>query len=68
EERLDKIIHVGLRGKYLNYKLLPQRPARHMSIKMPWVLAASKAHIPPSNHPWRQAARAAVLAKQNAQV
>jgi hypothetical protein len=60
EERLDKTIHVRLRGKYLNYRLLPQRPARQTAlIKMPWVLAASKAHTPPLSHPWRQAAHAA---------
>src|SRR4030042_5286187 len=69
EERLDKTVQVRLRGKYLNYKLLPQRPTRQTAlIKMPWVLTASKVHIPSPNHPWRQAAHAAILAKQNVQV
>ncbi len=55
EERLDKTIHVRLRGKYLNYKLLPKRPEKQtISSKMPWILPATKTHIPPPNHPWRR--------------
>ncbi|MFH1207278.1 MAG: ISNCY family transposase [Patescibacteria group bacterium] len=69
EERLDNTIQVRLRGKYLNYRLLPTRPARHtVPIKMPWVLPASKAHVPPPNHPWRLSFNASIKAKQNAQV
>ena len=69
EERLDKTVQVRLRGKYLNYKLLPQRPDRqNTASKMPWVLAASKAHTPPPAHPWRLAFRANVAARQNARV
>ena len=69
EERLDKTIQVRLRGKYLNYKLLPQRPARPiLPVKTLWVLPASKAHIPPPHHPWRQEAHATILAKQNVQI
>ena len=65
EERLDKTIQVRFKGKYLNYKLLPRRPERQIvAIKMPWVLAASKAHSPPPNHPWRASVHAAILAKR----
>ena len=62
EERLDHSIHVRLRSKYLNYCLLPKRPERPIAkAKMPWVLAASTAHIPPPNHPWRQSFHAAAV-------
>ena len=66
EERLDRTIHIRLRGKYLNYELLPQRPVKQiLPVKMPWILPATKAHIPPVNHPWRLAGRAQILAKLN---
>lgn len=63
EERTDKTIHLRLRNKYLNYKLLPARPQKALS-KIPWVLAATskettnetnkKSHKPSPNHPWRK--------------
>src|SRR3989338_4429156 len=66
EERLDRTIHIRLRGKYLNYELLLKHPERQiLPVKMPWVLPATKAHIPPVNHPWRLAGRAQILAKLN---
>lgn len=69
EEHLDHSIHVRLRGKYLNYCLLPQRPEKQkLSVKMPWVLPSSKAHTPPPNHPWRLAFKASVLAQQKNKV
>lgn len=60
EERLDGTIHIRLRGKYLNYCLLPARPVKISKI-LPWILPSSaplsKAHKPTPNHPWRQAWR-----------
>ena len=56
EERIDNSIQFRLRGKYLNYKLLPARPEK-ISKKVPWVIAQSsnrKPHTPPANHPWRK--------------
>lgn len=58
EERMDKTIHFQLRGKYLNCKLLPERPKK-MNTKensLNWVIPKTTAHIPPANHPWRQTA------------
>jgi len=53
EERLDDSNHIRLRGKYLNYRLLPVRPKKQEAEKL-WVLpAARKIYIPPQNHPWR---------------
>lgn len=67
EEHLDYSMHVRLRSKYLNYTLLPNRPERHTArVKQLWVIAASKAHTPPPNHPWRHAVYTRALAKHNA--
>lgn len=38
EERLDNTIKIRLRGKYLNYQVLPVRPKKQLQ---PWVLAAT---------------------------
>ena len=69
EERLDKTIKIRLRNKYLNYRLLPKRPKKQkISVKIPWIIPASKAHTPPPNHPWRLAMNANILSKQNTKV
>lgn len=58
EERLDGSVSVKLRGKYLNYERLPERPKKAAS-KIPWVIQAGndelrqKTYKPASNHPWR---------------
>ena len=53
EEHLDNSIKFRLRGKYLNYKIIPERPKKIKDI--PWVIAAKKpVYIPPANHPWRR--------------
>lgn len=71
EERLDKTIHVRLRGKYLNYQLLPARPKKINRVS-PWVIAktieqinSNKAHTPPPNHPWRRMIHASVAKQFN---
>jgi len=54
EERLDNTIHFRLRGKYLHYKLLPERPKK---IPAPQCIAANTKrpdYIPPIDHPWRE--------------
>lgn len=58
EERTDNTIHIRLRGKYLNYQVLPQRPERET--KRPWILVSGgyqgnhSPKKPSSTHPWRQ--------------
>ncbi len=53
EEHLDGSVHICLRGKDLNYEILPERPKKNTDI--PWVLAATKKiYTPPPNHPWRR--------------
>lgn len=59
EERRDGTNQIRLRGKYLNYQLLPGRPLK-VTKKQPWVLPARERATfkPPANHPWRLRLRA----------
>lgn len=57
EERLDSSLKARLRGKYLNYAILPAKPEKQ-SFK-PWIIPASqkqerKAWKPGKEHPWRK--------------
>jgi len=57
EERIDGSLQLRLRGKYLNYQVLPARPEKQ--IKQPWVITATqkkerKCWKPPADHPWRR--------------
>ena len=59
EERIDGPlqIQIRLRGKYLNYQVLPARPEKQT--KQFWVIAATqkperKPYKPPQDHPWRK--------------
>jgi len=53
EEHLDRTIHIRLRGKGLNYTLLPERPKK---VAVPFVIARSapQSTKPRADHPWRQ--------------
>lgn len=53
EERLDKTIHFRLRGKYLNYKLLPKRPDKAIKNNV-WIIAKTSSYKPAIDHPWRK--------------
>jgi hypothetical protein len=59
EERMDKSIHFRLRGKYLNYRLLPQRPVKlnAKEKQLNWIIPKRAIYTPPADHPWRQIAR-----------
>jgi transposase len=59
EERMDKSIHLRLRGKYLNYKLLPERPQKlnAKEKQLNWIIPKQSTYIPPADHPWRQIAQ-----------
>jgi len=63
EERMDKSVHFRLRGKYLNYKLLPEKPKKINADKVNWVIHKTTAHKPADNHPWRQIAKLEYLKK-----
>jgi hypothetical protein len=59
EERLDSSIHFRLRGKYVNYEVLPER-AKKVNNTRAWVLAAGQKQTPkprwkpPAKHPWKR--------------
>lgn len=59
EQRLGGSIQFRLRGKYLNYELLPERPKK-LDKDIPWVIAAGPKlapkpnRKPAPNHPWRR--------------
>ena len=58
-EHPDRTIHVQLRGKELNYALLPQRPKK---ARVPFVLAKTASPVKPrADHPWRRRFHADVL-------
>jgi len=59
EERMDKSIQLRLRGKYLNYLLLPERPRKlnAKEIRFNWIIPKRTTYTPPADHPWRQIAR-----------
>ena len=64
EERMDKSIQFRLRGKYLNYRLLPEKPKKiNGQNNLRWVIPKSTAHVPSANHPWRQTANMEYLKK-----
>ena len=53
EERLDGGLHISLRGKYLNFEKLPQRPQK-VKMKIPVLTTTKSSWKPPLNHPWRR--------------
>jgi len=65
EERMDGSICFRLRGKYLNYRLLPERPKKVNNDKnnLNWVIPKTAVWTPPANHPWRKIAKLEYLKK-----
>lgn len=52
EEHIDGTIHIRLRGKELNYTILPERPQKTKNTQ--WVLALTREVVKPAaDHPWR---------------
>jgi len=50
---LDGTVHISLRGFYLSYSVLPERPKKVK--KQPIILTTHKLNwSPPANHPWRK--------------
>jgi len=54
EKHLDDTIKINLKNKYLDYKVLPERPKKEIDIKLPALTIKKQSnYIPPANHPWR---------------
>ena len=52
EEWLDCSIHFSIRGKYLNSKIITERPQKTKKIN--WIIPAKRCdYTPAANHPWR---------------
>jgi len=54
EERISGEIFFSLRGKYLNYTVLPERPKKIIEAKVPALTTAKSCWKPPDDHPWRK--------------
>ena len=54
EERITGEVFLSLRGKYLNYTVLPERPKKIIEAKIPALAGTKSSWKPPANHPWRR--------------
>lgn len=54
EERTDGAIFISLRGKYLNYFMLPEKPKKIVEAKIPALTTNKSNWKPPIDHPWRK--------------
>jgi len=54
EEHLDKQIKINLKGHYLNYTVLPERPKKIKDIPLCALTRNNPPWIPPKDHPWRK--------------
>ncbi len=55
EEHLDGTTKLCLRNHYLDYTVLPERPKREISIKLPALTRQKQgSYKPPADHPWRK--------------
>ena len=54
EQRTDYSIHIFLRGKYLHYVVLPERPRKIIEAKVPALATTQSPWKPPADHPWRR--------------
>lgn len=54
EERLDGTLCVSLRGKYLEYTVLPERPKKVIKMYVTALTKEPQIWKPPADHPWRR--------------
>lgn len=62
EERLNNSVWIKLKGKYLNYIILPERPPK-VNVKAPALARVKSSWRPPLNHPWRKQTQAILKQK-----
>lgn len=53
EERLDESLHISLKGKYLSFEILPERPQK-VKMLLPALTATKSSWRPPADHPWKR--------------
>jgi len=55
EEHVNGEIKINLKGHYLNYKVLPERPKKEINVKLPALTRQKQSsYKPPIDHPWRK--------------
>jgi hypothetical protein len=55
EKHLSGKIEINLKGHYLDYFELPQRPKKEIDVKLPAITKKKQSHWkPPIDHPWRK--------------
>ncbi len=55
ETHLDGEIKINLKGYYLKYQVLPERPQKQINVKLPALTVNKQTNwIPPKGHPWRK--------------
>ena len=54
EEHLNGLVKINLKGHYLNYQVLPERPKKIKDIPLAALTNRAPNYIPPKNHPWRR--------------
>lgn len=54
EERLNGEVKINLKGNYLNYQVLPERPKKINEIPVVALTNREADYRPPANHPWRR--------------
>lgn len=55
EERLGGEIRINLKGYYLNYKVLPERPQKEINVKLLALTPKKQSGWkPPASHPWKK--------------
>jgi len=54
EKHLNNEIKINLKGRYLSYQELPERPKKEIDIKLPAItIRKQSSWKPPVDHPWR---------------
>ena len=67
EKRLTGDTKIRLRGKYLNYQVLPKRPEKTKPIKVIALCRTASSSKPSADHPWRKQFNASVLKRKIAE-
>jgi transposase len=54
EKHLNGEIKISLKGKHLNYQVLPERPKKQKDIPLAALTTQKAPWTPPADHPWRK--------------
>ena len=54
EERLDRTVWISIRGKYLTFTVLPERPKKVIKMHITALTRERQIWKPPANHPWKR--------------